>query len=371
MYTQCPECRTIFRVHEDQLAAAGGRVRCGQCMHVFKAPDHQVDRLPGGTGEGAEEAVDAATGFDAEGGSADLAAEGAVPNPAEAADETGPPEEPAGFASERQAPPTEPESPPEPEPPAEPATTSAGPLEEELDESRIETLLSGDEPPAPEPEGPPPEPGPAPEPGGPDAPTAAEDAEPAVAPAPPREPAPEPPRAQDHLIDELRGASGTRSRTGATVVWSLLILVLVAGLLGQYGYMNRNELAREPVLRPWLERLCRLADCEVPPRRDLTAIEVFDPQIQSHPRFRDALLISATLTNGADFAQPYPVVEVILKDLGGNRVAWRRFAPADYLVQSDHARFPAGSEAHLLLEVTDPGDEAVGFEFNIVDAARR
>lgn len=344
MYTQCPECRTIFRVHEPQLEAAGGRVRCGQCMHVFKAPDHQVDALP----ETAEGPADAPR---------DTGTAGETPETAAGLE---PPEGPGDFSGHDE--PSRDEATvagagPEPEPPP----ASAGPLEEELDESHIETLLSGDEPAAPEPVASP-EP-PTPPPPEPVTPLPDEDAPPPAAAGEPPEP---PDEADETFIEELRGASTERPTRGATAVWSLLVLLLVAGLVGQYAYMNRQELAREPLLRPWLERLCQVADCELPPRRDLAAIEVFDPQIQSHPRFRDALLLSATLTNGAEFAQPYPLVEVALKDLGGNRVAWRRFAPEDYLVESDHDRFPAGSEAHLLLEVTDPGEEAVGFEFNIV-----
>ncbi|MDH0098680.1 zinc-ribbon domain-containing protein, partial [Pseudomonas sp. GD04158] len=35
--TQCPHCRTSFRVSQAQLAAAHGAVRCGACLHVFNA----------------------------------------------------------------------------------------------------------------------------------------------------------------------------------------------------------------------------------------------------------------------------------------------------------------------------------------------
>ena len=35
--TQCPHCRTSFRVNPAQLAAAHGAVRCGACLHVFNA----------------------------------------------------------------------------------------------------------------------------------------------------------------------------------------------------------------------------------------------------------------------------------------------------------------------------------------------
>ncbi|WP_454254580.1 DUF3426 domain-containing protein [Pseudomonas sp. Marseille-Q8238] len=35
--TQCPHCRTSFRISRAQLNAAHGAVRCGACMHVFNA----------------------------------------------------------------------------------------------------------------------------------------------------------------------------------------------------------------------------------------------------------------------------------------------------------------------------------------------
>ncbi|MBC9249500.1 hypothetical protein A9179_04325 [Pseudomonas alcaligenes] len=35
--TQCPHCRTSFRISRGQLGAAHGVVRCGACLHVFNA----------------------------------------------------------------------------------------------------------------------------------------------------------------------------------------------------------------------------------------------------------------------------------------------------------------------------------------------
>ncbi|WP_313129686.1 MJ0042-type zinc finger domain-containing protein, partial [Stutzerimonas nitrititolerans] len=35
--TQCPHCRTSFRLNRAQLGAARGVVRCGACLEVFNA----------------------------------------------------------------------------------------------------------------------------------------------------------------------------------------------------------------------------------------------------------------------------------------------------------------------------------------------
>lgn len=46
MYTQCPECQTVYSLDQAQLGAASGQVRCGACMTVFNAQAQQLDSLP-------------------------------------------------------------------------------------------------------------------------------------------------------------------------------------------------------------------------------------------------------------------------------------------------------------------------------------
>ncbi|MEE4245812.1 MAG: zinc-ribbon and DUF3426 domain-containing protein [Kangiellaceae bacterium] len=42
IYTRCPECSTVFRVTEEHLKLAKGRVRCGACLAIFKATEYLV-----------------------------------------------------------------------------------------------------------------------------------------------------------------------------------------------------------------------------------------------------------------------------------------------------------------------------------------
>ncbi|HWG66585.1 MAG TPA: zinc-ribbon and DUF3426 domain-containing protein [Rhodanobacteraceae bacterium] len=48
MYTQCPQCRTIFEINEDALQASLGIVRCGHCAERFDALRTLSDSLPAG-----------------------------------------------------------------------------------------------------------------------------------------------------------------------------------------------------------------------------------------------------------------------------------------------------------------------------------
>jgi predicted Zn finger-like uncharacterized protein len=44
--TTCPQCRTAFRVTDEQLGARGGRVRCGKCTTVFNAREALLADIP-------------------------------------------------------------------------------------------------------------------------------------------------------------------------------------------------------------------------------------------------------------------------------------------------------------------------------------
>ena len=48
MYTQCPECDTIFRVNAALLRAAQGQVRCGVCDATFDAIRFLTDEIESG-----------------------------------------------------------------------------------------------------------------------------------------------------------------------------------------------------------------------------------------------------------------------------------------------------------------------------------
>ncbi len=46
MYTQCPECLTIYKLAAAELAGGHGSVRCGHCAAVFDALRTLTDQLP-------------------------------------------------------------------------------------------------------------------------------------------------------------------------------------------------------------------------------------------------------------------------------------------------------------------------------------
>ena len=159
-----------------------------------------------------------------------------------------------------------------------------------------------------------------------------------------------------------------RSTTGKNMAGGLAIglLVLLLGL--QWAYFNRDTLAADASLRPVLERACNMLHCQLPLRVDLTQLEIINRDVRKHPQVDTALLINATVANRAGFNQPYPVFEISFSDLAGEPVAMRRFLPHEYLGESivTAAGMAPDVPVHIVLEVRDPGDEAVSFEFGFL-----
>jgi len=141
------------------------------------------------------------------------------------------------------------------------------------------------------------------------------------------------------------------------------LLLLLLGV--QWVYFNLDALARDDTVRPALEQVCGVLKCSLPLRADLARLEITDRAVRKHPRAADALLINATIINRATHPQPYPVFEVSFTDIGGNPVAMRRFLPGEYLGVAGNpgAGMSTGMPVPIVLELQDPGEKAVSFQF--------
>ena len=159
-----------------------------------------------------------------------------------------------------------------------------------------------------------------------------------------------------------------RSHFGRNLAKGAIIFALLLLLGVQWLYFNRTSLAAQADWRPGLESLCSFLRCELPLRVDLSRIELVNRDVRKHPRVAGALLINATLVNHADFPQPYPILEVTFMNSSGTPVAARRFNPVEYLGdQADiKAGMPVDTALQVMLEIEDPGEDAVSFQFEFL-----
>ena len=150
--------------------------------------------------------------------------------------------------------------------------------------------------------------------------------------------------------------------------WRLGAATLLLSLLAQIGYAERAPLLDDANVRPLLDNVCAQLGCRLPLRHDPAQLELLSRDIRPHPSVPNALIVSATLRNDANFPQAFPAVEITLSDLDENRIAMRRFLPRDYLPdgRSLTAGLAPGATASLVFEVADPGKNAVAFEFKFL-----
>ena len=164
--------------------------------------------------------------------------------------------------------------------------------------------------------------------------------------------------------DSWQGRSLSIRDIGSAITIGLLVLLL--GL--QWVYFNRDAVAADDVWRSQLERFCEVLHCELPMRVDLARIGIVERDVRKHPVVEDALLINVAIENRAYFIQPYPLFEVSFTDSAGSPVAMRHFRPAEYLGEDIDPESGMSPQlpAQVVLEVIDPGDEAVSFQFGFL-----
>ena len=414
--TQCPHCRTSFRVNLAQLGAAHGAVRCGACLHVFNAAQQLREQ---------GEQLAAAAPPPSKPAPAPAPPAAAAPAPSAAprgkADETlwihddldldslDLDEELAKLEEQEQQlsrqflaidqapsrsesfPAAEPDeadahderwaeallhedtgkpaavTPAAPTPPAPPAAApAAGPAEvklsatladdEDLAEPHFDLRAEREEPLAEQ----------------------DEDQDPAApAPVAPLKAATSPAaRSEPELRDSYRfdldeeplqlDWQPAKKPWGRWLGWGLLNLLAASALGGQYLAYNFNELARQDQYRPWFEQLCPLLGCQLPSKVDISQVKSSNLVVRSHPEFSGALVVDAILYNRAPFSQPFPLLEMRFADINGQLLASRRFKPSEYLAGelAGKAEMPPQTPIHIALDILDPGTRAVNYSLS-------
>jgi len=153
--------------------------------------------------------------------------------------------------------------------------------------------------------------------------------------------------------------------TGHGRGWVLACGILTLLLGAQVAWARRDALISAPTTGAWLRASCAVLHCTLPLVAAPDRLRLVASNVQTHPSVPHALMISASVRNDAPFAQPYPVLTLTLSNAHGQALAMRRLRPREYLDDTAVLRrgLPPGASTVLLLEVADPGDQAVAFEF--------
>jgi predicted Zn finger-like uncharacterized protein len=315
MYTECPSCKTLFRISQDQLASVGGKVRCGFCYGMFNAYDYLFEEPKAESDEPNEQA------YRPEIDEKDLGEEGqtatAVSHQTQVrnAVATAPP-----SVRARAAPP------PAQRPPrvtAAPATSAPRTSPGAQPPNLFDAIdLAGRE-------------------------------------------LQQVTRTQ--LITRRRSTPVmSRGDTLLTAGWATATFVLLILIAGQFTYYKREDLSRYVALRPFMESFCRTIGCSIPLMKSPQQIRLVSRDIRNPPSAENALQVRATILNEARFSQPYPLLRLDLTDVSGNIIASRQFHPEEYLPQTTdiNTGMDAKQKVEVLLNILDTQQAAVGFEFS-------
>lgn len=156
------------------------------------------------------------------------------------------------------------------------------------------------------------------------------------------------------------GRRGTSERTTA-----ILIPIALLALLAQLFLAWHRGVLVDPRMDAFMLAVCARIGCVPPPRPAPEAFNLLARDVRRHPDVEDALLITLTLANRADYAAMPPVIEVKLTDLSDRPIALRRFRPEEYLSDRELLRHGVapGSLLPVAIEVEDPGRGALAFQF--------
>ena len=142
-----------------------------------------------------------------------------------------------------------------------------------------------------------------------------------------------------------------------------VIALFLLALVAQVMFFQFQSWSTEPTLRPFYGLACRLIGCELPVMRDINQMRTRNLVVRSHPELPNALIVDAVIVNQAGYAQVFPDLELRFAAVGGELVAGRRFAPAEYLAGELTAvrLMPTDTPIQVSLEIEDPGPDAVNY----------
>jgi predicted Zn finger-like uncharacterized protein len=360
MLTQCPSCQTTFRVTSEILRVAQGQVRCGRCQTQFDALERLIEENDAGEIQSGrflrpprEEPVEESIEVEEPQEQEDITLEGRhieITGTYRVLDESGRQEHFEQEVTEEWVEISEDEILDEAAPEQDEAAEE---IEDEIEsedyeeESSDETRDAADD----------------------DAETIYEEDE--------EEVAVDPVAAEQRAA--LRGLAAQepvhqepelfapRPKPPAPPLWTWLAAPLAFLLAIQMVHHSRAILARHPRIGPALVSVYGALGIPLQPDWNLHAYEVRQWGVASDPASPGTLRVRASIKNLAEYAQPYPLLKLVLEDRWGEQVRAREFEPSEYLDPSmapDRLLAPA-QQTNATIAIVDPGPDAEGFRFDV------
>ena len=144
----------------------------------------------------------------------------------------------------------------------------------------------------------------------------------------------------------------------------LLILLTIINTTWTF----RQPLLENPKFGAWVNQAGWWSVKQQGLLKDPQQIQLVSRDMHTHPTRSGILVLSLTFVNLAQHSQAFPELEVTLLDAANQPVARRRLQPKVYLRPGADTSAGLKTDVYLpvLLELGDPGEQAVGFEIQFL-----
>jgi len=152
------------------------------------------------------------------------------------------------------------------------------------------------------------------------------------------------------------------------LAWGLVTALLVLLTIANIGWTFREPLLENPTISASIKQTGVLQPEQQGLLRDPEQIQLVSRDMHTHPTRSGILVLSLTFVNLAQSSQEFPIMEITLLDTTNQPVARRQFQPTDYLRPGADTKSGLTTDVYLpvLLELGDPGEQAVGFEIQFL-----
>jgi predicted Zn finger-like uncharacterized protein len=152
------------------------------------------------------------------------------------------------------------------------------------------------------------------------------------------------------------------------LAWGLATALLVLLTIVNIAWTFRGPLLENPAVSAWMNQTGWLQAEPEGLLQDPQQVQLISRDMHTHPTRSGILVLSLTFVNLAQHSQEFPQLEVTLLDAASQPVARRRLRPTDYLRPGADIKSGLAKDVYLpvLLELGDPGEQAVGFEIRFL-----
>ncbi len=166
-------------------------------------------------------------------------------------------------------------------------------------------------------------------------------------------------------IDDPAPITESRANRRAWRIATALLLFLT---IANTAWTFREPLLENPTISAWVNQRNGLQSAQDELLKDPQQIQLVSRDMHTHPTHSGILVLSLTFVNLAQAPQVFPDLEVTLLDVTNQPVARRRLQPGDYLRPGADTETGLAADVYLpvLLELGDPGEQAVGFEIRFL-----